>query len=69
VLIEIVTNNKLKSEGGTYPRRMSETEIGLPPDVSHLEAALDSTMAGSLPKKGRIACQPGDCPCARPKKS
>jgi IstB-like ATP binding protein len=22
-------------------------------------------MAGSLPKKGRTACQPGDCPCAR----
>ena len=23
-------------------------------------------MAGSLPKKGRIACQPGDCPCNVP---
>jgi len=48
VLIEIVTDNKLKSEGGTYPRRMSETEIGLPPDVAHLEAELRSVVRGEV---------------------
>jgi hypothetical protein len=26
-------------------------------------------MAGSLPRKGRTACQAGDCPCARQRSS
>lgn len=34
--------------------------------ISTGQTALDNTMASSLPKKGRIACQPANCPCAKP---
>jgi FAD/FMN-containing dehydrogenase/Fe-S oxidoreductase len=48
VLIEIATGNKLKSKGGTYPRQMSATEIGVPPDVTSLEAELRSVVRGEV---------------------
>jgi hypothetical protein len=44
------------------------TAFGFAGLISTGPTALDNAMAGSLPKKGRIACQPGDRQCAKPKK-
>jgi len=48
VLIEIATDNKLKGEGGTYPRQLNATEVGVPPDVDRLEADLRSVVRGEV---------------------
>ncbi len=48
MLIEIASNNKLKSKGGAYPRQMSATEIGLPPGTASLEAELRSVVRGEV---------------------
>ena len=48
MLIEISKDNKLKSGGGTYPRKMSATEIGVPPDAGRLESELRSIVRGEV---------------------
>ena len=48
MLIEISNNNKLKSGGGTYPRKMSATEIGVPTDAGRLESELRSVVRGEV---------------------
>lgn len=43
-----ISRNELTHAGGTYPRDMTATEIGLPPDVAALEAELRSAIRGEV---------------------
>ncbi|MBV9499918.1 MAG: FAD-binding oxidoreductase [Acidobacteriaceae bacterium] len=48
MLIKISRNHEFKRDGGTYPREMTPTEIGLPVDAAALETELKSQVRGEV---------------------
>ena len=48
MLIQLTSADSLKDSHGTYPRKMTSTEIGGPPDVDQLEKQLRATVRGEV---------------------
>ncbi len=48
MLIQISSSDRLTNAGGTYPRHMSNSEIGLPADAGQLESELRRVVSGEV---------------------